>query len=61
MGGYLKKAFIYIFLLILFIVPVHAAGSHIIVNSADWRDVYSVSLYANLIGVPSNFLVSTRQ
>lgn len=32
----------------------------VIVNSADWRDVYTTIQYANLAGKSSNFLVSTR-
>ncbi len=32
----------------------------IISNSEDWKDVYSVILYGNLIGKPANFLVSDR-
>ncbi len=35
-------------------------GDRIIINSADWRDVYSGMLYANLLGTPNNFLVSTK-
>lgn len=33
---------------------------HVIINSADWRDVYSGSQYGNLIGTPNHFLVSTK-
>jgi hypothetical protein len=32
----------------------------VIINSANWQDVYSGMLYANLIGVKGNFLVSNR-
>lgn len=32
----------------------------VIINSADWRDVYSGVMYSNLQGKTSNFLVSTR-
>ena len=51
-----------ILILILFlatITAVSAAPDHIIVNSADWRDVYSTILYANLQNIPNNFLTST--
>ena len=34
--------------------------THIIINSEDWRDVYSATMYGNLIGVGSDFLVSSR-
>ncbi len=37
-----------------------AAPDHVIANSADWRDVYSTVLYANILGVPNNFLTSSR-
>ncbi len=37
-----------------------SAIDQIISNSEDWRDVYSVIQYANLQGLPSNFLVSQR-
>jgi len=33
---------------------------HVLINSADWRDVYSGMVYSNLKGIPSSFLVSTR-
>ena len=46
--------------LLAFVSPSVFAYDHVIVNSADWRDVYSGMQYANLIGVPSNFLVSTK-
>ncbi len=34
--------------------------NRVIINSADWRDVYSGIMYANLGGKSSSFLVSTR-
>jgi archaellum component FlaF (FlaF/FlaG flagellin family) len=37
-----------------------AAPDHIISNSADWKDVYSTTIYANLQGVAADFLTSTR-
>lgn len=36
------------------------AQDQIIINSQDWRDVYTGMQYGHLTGVPSNFLVSTR-
>jgi len=33
---------------------------HIISNSEDWRDVYSIILYGKFVGKPTDFLVSTR-
>ncbi len=37
-----------------------SAIDRVIINSGDWHDVYSGMLYASLIGVPSNFLVSQK-
>ena len=50
------------FLLVLLLVPlVHAADpNRIIVNSEDWKDVYSVMQYGVLSDVPAQFLVSSR-
>ncbi|MBR9700823.1 hypothetical protein GOV11_03080 [Candidatus Woesearchaeota archaeon] len=47
-------------LVLLLTVSFVAAADHIIVNSQDWRDVYTGSQYGYLTGTPSNFLVSTR-
>ena len=53
-------------LIILFLVTSLASGvlaaepQHIIVNSEDWRDVYSVMLFSSLKGVTGSFLVSDR-
>jgi archaellum component FlaF (FlaF/FlaG flagellin family) len=52
-GGWFVLAF---FLLL----PAAFAADHIIINSQDWRDVYTGTQYGNLIGTPTNFLVSTR-
>lgn len=50
--------------LLLFVLclssPFAFAVDQIIVNSQNWRDVYTGTQYANLIGTPSNFLVSTK-
>jgi hypothetical protein len=37
-----------------------AVPDRVIINSADWHDVYSGMLYASLTGIPSNFLVSQK-
>lgn len=58
----LRFSFI-IFLLIIFssgALALEQEPEHIIVNSQNWQDVYSGTLFANLMGVESNFLVSTR-
>jgi len=52
-----------IFVLVLFsllVVQSTFAVDHIIVNSQDWRDVYSGMQYGYLTGTPANFLVSTQ-
>jgi len=45
--------------LLTFASPVFAYD-HVIINSQDWRDVYSGLQYGALAGTPSNFLVSTK-
>jgi len=54
--------FFVLFMIISFVYPVCAAENftHIISNSEDWKDVYSSIQYANLKGVGSDFLVSTK-
>ena len=47
-------------LIALVTLPTALALDQIIINSQDWRDVYSGTLYGNLLGVPNNFLVSTK-
>ncbi|KYK27385.1 hypothetical protein AYK26_03945 [Euryarchaeota archaeon SM23-78] len=56
-----KNIVLYLLTLILILLmPICVmAQDHIIANSADWRDVYSTTLYANLLGIPNNFLTST--
>ncbi|MFA5764417.1 MAG: hypothetical protein WC915_06435, partial [archaeon] len=56
----MKNGFVIIFVISLFIIPlVMAEPNYVISNSGDWKDVYSVLLYANLNGLSSDFLVST--
>ena len=61
MGKKLLILFIF-FTIICSVWPCQAAEdfTHIISNSEDWKDVYSAIQYANLKGVGSDFLVSTR-
>ena len=48
------------FLFTLVIPFAHAAGfNYVIANSEKWTDVYSGIMYANLQGIPNNFLIST--
>jgi hypothetical protein len=52
---------ILVILVIFSIELVYAADfTYVISNSEDWKDVYSVMLYANLQKIGSDFLVSTR-
>jgi archaellum component FlaF (FlaF/FlaG flagellin family) len=46
-------------MLLLFSSLVQSIPDHVLINSADWRDVYSGIIYSNLLGVPNNFLTST--
>lgn len=56
-----KKEWIYVLFLVLFSsFAVAAEPNRILSNSEDWRDVYSVILYGNLIGKPASFLVSDK-
>lgn len=48
------------FLLMLSMVSTAFAVDHVIVNSEDWRDVYSTIIYANINGFAKTFLVSDR-
>ncbi|HJX05879.1 MAG TPA: hypothetical protein VJ461_04150 [Candidatus Nanoarchaeia archaeon] len=57
-AAWLRKIVIVLGLLLL--SPMFALGQdHVLINSADWKDVYSGILYANLLGVPNSFLTST--
>ncbi len=56
----MTKRMILTFMLLFMLIPFTlGAPNYIISNSADWRDVYSTLLYANLQGLQSDFLVST--
>lgn len=54
----IKLVFTFVFAL-FFLHFVISAPNYIISNSEDWQDVYSSVLYANLLGIGSDFLVST--
>ncbi len=47
-----------VFALLCALAPAQAEPAHILINSADWRAVYSGLLYASLQGLPASFLVS---
>ncbi|MFH1770595.1 MAG: hypothetical protein ABH828_03485 [archaeon] len=52
-----------IFLTLLFLILLCSsvsAQNMIITNSQDWRDVYSVEIFGNLIGIDTMFLTGTR-
>jgi archaellum component FlaF (FlaF/FlaG flagellin family) len=52
-----------IFLLIIYFTTGNAiaAPDQVVVNSADWQDVYSGALYASLEGIPAKFLIQGEQ
>ncbi|MFH1290634.1 MAG: hypothetical protein ABIH92_04460 [Nanoarchaeota archaeon] len=58
------KKRVYLFGLLFIIISVSLASAadfnHVIANSENWKDVYSVMHYASLEGVGKDFLVSTR-
>jgi len=56
----MKKSVVVFLLLALYAITSVSAVDTVIVNSEDWRDVYSTINYGNLMGYPKNFLVSDR-
>ena len=56
---FMKKFFLFVFMFIIF-VQITCAADKVIINSEDWRDVYSGMLYTTLLGNPANFLVSDK-
>ena len=54
-----KLIFLLTTILLLSVIPV-SASQQVIVNSGDWREVYSGLLYAQLEGKQGHFLTSTR-
>ncbi len=60
MVALLNRVWIIALLLAVAFIPSAFAADHIIINSQDWRDVYSGTNYGNLVGTPNNFLVSTK-
>ncbi|MCP3686329.1 MAG: hypothetical protein GY861_27105 [bacterium] len=58
----MKKSFLFLAIFIFLLASTVAAEDpyQIIVNSADWRDVYSAMVYSQIIKVTPNFLVSDR-
>jgi hypothetical protein len=55
----MKKSILLLLFFLLVISSVNAQGM-VLSNSADWRDVYSTSLYGNILGIENKFLTSTR-
>ncbi|MBW2990754.1 zinc ribbon domain-containing protein [Candidatus Woesearchaeota archaeon] len=58
-NNFTRILFLSILSLVIVFNSVLAQPDHLISNSADWRDVYSTVIYANLLGVSSHFLTST--
>jgi len=55
-----NKKFIFLLIILSLICANISFGEHVLINSKDWRDVYSGMVYANLNGDKSNFLTSTK-
>lgn len=55
----MRKFYLILFVLMLFMIKA-SLGATIIINSADWRDVYSGMVYGNLNGESASFLVSDK-
>ena len=55
-----KISILFLFLIFLLQSVIAAEPDRILSNSEDWRDVYSVILYGNLVGKQASFLVSDR-
>jgi len=52
---------IIIFILLVFLTPTFVlAEDHVIINSKDWKDVYSGMIFSNLQKIKNNFLTSTK-
>jgi hypothetical protein len=57
----LKRGLIVLLLIYFTAGNAIAATDQVVVNSADWQDVYSGALYAGLEGIPAKFLVTSEQ
>jgi hypothetical protein len=58
----IRDIFVILLFLTFFAGPAHAQpAGQVLINSADWLDVYSGIMYANLEGMPSNFAISEPQ
>jgi len=59
MGQHLKQQLKYILILACVVVSVPVACAEeeqVVINSGDWRDVYSSMMYANLCGMSASFI-----
>ncbi len=59
-GVGMRYRWVFAVVLLFLMMPSVYAVDHIIVNSQDWRDVYTGMNYGYLTNMPTNFLVSTR-
>jgi hypothetical protein len=55
----MKKQILFYIIILLIAIP-SIFAEDIIINSEDWRDVYSATLYGSLTDVTTNFLVSDK-
>ncbi len=60
----MKRGVYFILMLVLFSILVKGVvaetPTQVLVNSEDWRDVYSVMLFGSINKITSNFLVSDK-
>jgi putative cell wall-binding protein len=58
MGQHLKQQLKYMLILacVIAFMPAACAQEQVVINSGDWRDVYSSMMYANLCGMPASFI-----
>lgn len=58
-----RELWLFFFLLLISFLglPVLAESRIVLINSPDWKDIYSGIIYANLNGLPFNFLSTEKQ
>ena len=58
MSQHLKQQLKYMLILVYVIafMPAACAQEQVVINSGDWKDVYSSMMYANLCGMPASFI-----
>lgn len=49
------------FLFLLLLLPFAAAQDQVVINSKDWRDVYTGAIFASLLGIDSHYVAEESQ